>query len=95
MISLNILDLTWCLDIGNTYNLSFLELIIFFFLSILSSLILHKFFNKTEFKTSNNNKVETLEVKKYSFFTKTIVVFFILILVSMPFFKLLNTGYFL
>ena len=95
MIFLNILDLTWYLDLGNTYNLSFLELIIFFFLSILSSIILHKFFNKTEFKTSNNNKVETLEVKKYSFVTKTIVVFFILILVSMPIFKLLNTGYFL
>lgn len=77
------------------FQLSSDNIIILTFLSVLTSIILHNFFNKTDFKTSNNNQIEIIEVKEYSFVTKTIVVFFILIVVSMPIFKFLNTGYFL
>ena len=77
------------------YHLSSDNIIILTFLSILISIILHSFFRKTDFKISNNNQIEVIEVKEYSFVTKTVVIFFILILSSTPIFKFLNTGYFL
>ncbi|KGL62252.1 hypothetical protein [Polaribacter sp. Hel1_85] len=77
------------------YHISSNKIIILTFLSILISIILHSFFRKKDFKISNNNQIEVIEVKEYSFVTKTVVIFFILILSSTPIFKFLNTGYFL
>ena len=77
------------------YHLNEDGIIFLLSLSFLLSFILHKFYSKTDFEISNDNQIETIEVKQYSFFAKTLVVFFIFVLISMPIFKLLNTGYFL
>ena len=80
MIALRAIDLSWYQNLEYFYNLNFDDLIIISFLSIFISIILHNFFNKTDFKISNENQIEIIEVKKFSFVTKTIAVFFILIL---------------
>ena len=82
-------------NMGSIYHLNEDGIILLSFLSILISIILHKFYNKTDFKILYDNQIEIVELKKYSLTTKTLAIFFILVLVSVPIFKLLNTGYFL
>jgi hypothetical protein len=95
MIALKAIDLSWYQTLDYFYNLNFNELLMLLFLSILISTVLHYFLNKKDLKVSVDNQIEVIETKKYSFITKTVVVFFILILSYIPVFKLLNTGYFL
>tara|TARA_R110001606_G_C15187174_1_gene630079 strand:- start:555 stop:842 length:288 start_codon:yes stop_codon:yes gene_type:complete len=95
MIALKTVDLSWYQILDYFYNIEFEEFLILFILSIFISTILHFFYNKISFNVSNDNNIEIREVQKYSLVTKTITVFLILILISMPVFKLLKTGYFL
>ena len=82
-------------DINSIYNLSFDELFIFFVLSFCISIALHKFYNNSYYKISKQNQIEIIKIREYSFVSKIVVVFLVLILTSMPIFKLLNLGYFL
>lgn len=75
------------------YNLSLDDLLILIFASFIITIILQSFTNKIDYRDSNVGEV--IEVKQYPFAVKAITVFLILVLFSMPIFKLLNTGYFL
>lgn len=93
MIALKTIDFSWYQELEYLYNLSTSELVFLSVLSITASIVLHLFFHKKEYTIALETDV--IEVKNYSFVTKTIVIFFILVLITMPIFKLLNTGYFL
>ena len=84
-----------CPDMDNIYFFNSENLIVILISSIIISIVLQKFFNNPNFKIANQKEDDVIEIKQYSFITKTLVVFFILILFFMPIFKLLNTGYFL
>lgn len=92
---LKLIDVSWYQQIDYSYYFNPKDLVFIIFLSFLISFILHKFYNKTDFEISNDNQIEVIEVRQYSFTTKVLVVFFIMVLISMPIFKLLKTGYFL
>lgn len=92
---LKIIDISWYQHIDYSYYFNPKDLVFIIVLSFLTSFILHKFYNRRNFEVSNGNQIEVIEIKQYSFATKTLAVFFIFILISMPIFKLLNTGYFL
>ena len=75
------------------YNLYLDDLLLLAFASFIITIILQSFTDKIDCRDSNIGEV--IEVKQYSFAVKTVTVFLILVLFSMPIFKLLNTGYFL
>ena len=77
------------------YNLNVDALIFLTFSSFIICFIFDKYLNKTDFKVSIDQQIEIGETMQYSFLTKVLVLFFVLVLITMPIFKLLNTGYFL
>jgi hypothetical protein len=92
LLCFNPLDINTILSIG--YHLNLTELIIIGLASILMAVIFHGSFKNYSIVPIEEAESDTIPLKQYTIGTKMITSFIILVVISMPLFKLLNGFYF-
>ncbi len=94
MIALKVFDSSFTQILRGAYELDSIEIVFITILSLLIVFLLEPSYRK--FNSSVNvTESDSFTIRKYSFFTRFLIIFFILILIVTPIFKLLNTSYFI
>ena len=75
-----------------SYQLSFEEFIVLFFFSLILVFI-SSFFSRNHLQSDLENNLQNLVITKYSFGTKLVSTFLLLIIVFVPIFQLLKIPY--